>query len=66
MTFKELDHPTRLRMAILKMSADSESARLITPKDVQNVWFQIGQSGYNPRLITEIANISMKKYLQCL
>lgn len=52
----ELSRSTRLRKAILKMSASDNEARLITPQDVQGVWSQIGDSGWCPRSIAEVAN----------
>ena len=72
MTFKELDRPTRLRKAILKMSADDENARLVTPQDVQRVWSQLGESGWCPNSITEVANADdideklFKMFMKCL
>ncbi|EJB0233905.1 hypothetical protein ACI45T_002409 [Vibrio vulnificus] len=52
----DLDRPTRLRKAILGMSATEKFAPPITSKDVQRVWTQIGKSGYCPRSIANIAN----------
>jgi len=52
----QLDRPTRLRKAILNMSASAEKAPLITTNDVMLVWGKISDSSYCPNSIVKVAN----------
>lgn len=50
------DRPTRLRKAILKMTATDDTAPEVTVKDVQRCWAFLGESGYGPFDIAKLAN----------
>ncbi|WP_028304602.1 hypothetical protein [Oceanospirillum maris] len=50
------DRPTRLRKAILGMTAFDDTAPEVTTEEVRQRWAFLGASGYTPFVIAKLAN----------